>query len=96
MMDDDDVAGRSTAGTTFDRTGGTGMNPDADSTLRTDVGDPPVANRPTGPDYGADDRTTLTGAGTSEWTRGEAASGQSSFDDDSETDLGTDRRDVGI
>ena len=65
---------------------------DGDTTIDGDVG---TANRPAGPDYAADDRTTLTGAGTSEWTRGEAASGQSPFDDD-EADLGSEPREGGI
>jgi hypothetical protein len=62
--------------------------------LRTDP-DGDVDHRPAGPDYGADDRTILTGTGASEWTRGEAASGQSPLDDD-DAHPGTERRDTGI
>lgn len=76
------------------RTGDTGMNPDADSTIR-DIGagaGAGTANRPAGPDYAGADETPMAGADggtTSEWDRGEGASVQTRFGTaDEEEDLG--------
>lgn len=72
------------------RTGNTGMNPDADSTIR-DIGGG-TANRPGGPDYAGADGTPMAGAdggSTSEWDRGEGASVRTRFGTaDEEEDLG--------
>jgi hypothetical protein len=57
-------------------TDATVARPGEEIVIGSDVG---ATNRPAGPDYAGEDETTLTGAGTSEWSRGEAASGQSPF-----------------
>ena len=92
MMDErDEVTGsRADGGTAMGPSGGTGMNPDADSTLGGDT----AAPAPYDIGYTDTDEETVIGAdGTP--TRGEAASGQSPFDQDDD-DLETTRQERGI
>jgi len=105
--DHDDHAGHDHAGHDHDTAVGAGSTAAAGTTVH-DADD--VENRPAGPDYArtdapeegygresgpdataADDRTTV---GDAEWTRGGAASGESTLGADD--DVQTERRETGI